>query len=260
MKRYVALWFRVTIQTTQVAFASRLGVTLFTFGKIVRFITFVFFLFVITSKTNSLAGYTLWQIILFFLTFNIIDVISQFLWRDVYRFRSYIVTGNFDMILTKPISPLFRALFGGSDILDLITLIPLLLFLTYVISHLGNVNAINILLYIILIINGLTIALALHIFVLSLGVITTEVDNAIWMVREILQLGRFPVKVYPHPISFMFTYILPIAALVTIPSHALMGIISVEGVILCLFFSVLFLSLSMWCWRKALKGYASASS
>ncbi|MBI5044975.1 MAG: ABC-2 family transporter protein [Candidatus Levybacteria bacterium] len=260
MKKYLLLWFKVTMQTTQVAFASRTGVILFTLGKIIRFIFFIFFLFIVTSKTNSLAGYTVWQIILFFLTFNLIDVISQFLWRDVYRFRSYIVSGNFDMILAKPISSLFRALFGGSDILDLFTLVPLLLFLAFVVSKLDPVSLIDIALYTVLVLNGLIIALALHVFVLALGVVTTEVDNAIWMVREITQLGRFPIKVYPHPISFLFTYILPVAALVTIPSHALMGLLTPEGIIISLAFSSLLYFSSIWCWRSALKKYASASS
>lgn len=260
MKKYIFLWMKVTSQITQVAFASRLGVILFTFGKIIRFVFFLIFLFIITSRTNSLAGYTVWQVVLFFLTFNIIDIIAQFLWRDVYRFRSYIISGNFDMILTKPISPLFRSLFGGSDVLDLITLVPLGIFFFYVVNQLDGITLVNVLLYILLVINGLVISLALHIFVLALGIVTTEVDNAIWMVREITQLGRFPIKVYPKPISFVFTYILPVAALITIPTDALLGLVSVEGIVIAVSFSVFFLALSLYCWRNALKKYSSASS
>ncbi len=260
MKKYIFLWIKVTSQITQVAFASRLGVVLFTIGKIIRFVFFLVFLFLITSRTNSLAGYSIWQVILFFLTFNIIDIIAQFLWRDVYRFRSYIISGNFDMILTKPISPLFRSLFGGSDVLDLITLVPLGVFFFYVVNQLDGITIVSGLLYILLVINGLIISLALHIFVLALGIVTTEVDNAIWMVREITQLGRFPIKVYPKPISFVFTYFLPVAALIVIPTEALLGLVTVQGILLAVIFSSLLLSISLCCWRGALQKYSSASS
>jgi len=260
MKKYFLLWLKVTIQITQVAFASRIGVVLFTFGKIIRFVFFLVFLFLITSRTNSLAGYTVWQVILFFLTFNVIDIIAQFLWRDVYRFRSYIVSGNFDMILTKPISPLFRSLFGGSDILDLLTLFPLIGFLIYVTFQIGGVGFFDVLLYILLVINGLLISLAFHIFVLALGIVTTEVDNAIWMVREITQLGRFPIRIYPKAITFAFTYVVPVAAMIYFPTQALLGILSVQGIIISVLFSIGFLLLSLYSWRGALRKYASASS
>ncbi len=260
MKKYFLIWLKITSQITQIVFASRLGVVLFTTGKIIRFILFLLFLFLITSKTNSLAGYTTWQVILFFLTFNLIDIISQFLWREVYRFRNYIVSGSFDIVLTKPISPLFSVLFGGSDILDLITLFPLLGFMWFVIQELQSVTLTNILLYLLFVINGLVIVLAFHIFVLALGIFTTEVDNAIWIFREIAQLGRVPLKIYPSPLRFLFTYIVPVAAIVTFPTHSLLGLLTFKSAMISFIFSSVLLSLSMLAWKKALKHYASASS
>lgn len=258
--RYLLLWIRVTIQTTQVAFASRLGVILFTIGKLLRFVFFIIFLFLLTSKTRTLGGYTIWEVLLFFLTFNLVDIIAQFLWREVYRFRSYIVSGSFDMVLTKPISPLLRILFGGSDVLDLITLIPLLVFMGYVITQIGDVSMANIIIYILLVSNGLIIALSFHIFVLALGVVTTEVDNAIWIFREITQLGRFPLNIYPKSVTLLFTFVIPVAAMITIPTQALLGILSFQGVVIGICLSGIFLSLSLLAWREALKRYASASS
>ena len=174
MKKYLFFWLKMTSHLSQVTFASRFGAVMFTLGKVIRFAFFLLFLFVITSKTNTLAGYTIWQVILFFLTFNLIDTIAQFLWRDVYRFRSYIISGSFDLILTKPISPLFRSLFGGSDLLDLLMLFPLLVFLGYVLTQIGPIDIVQVLLYKLLIINGLFIALSFHIFVLSLGIVLSK--------------------------------------------------------------------------------------
>ncbi|HLD01341.1 MAG TPA: ABC-2 family transporter protein [Patescibacteria group bacterium] len=250
----------MTKRITQVAFASRLGVIFFTLGKLIRFLLFLFFLLLIMQNTKADAGFTTWQIILFFITFNIVDVLSQFLLREVYRFREYVVSGNFDHILLKPISPLFRSLFGGSDILDFVTLIPLVGFLVFTVTKLDPVSILQIIFYVLLLCNSLIIAISLHIFVLALGVITTEVDNAVWLIRDITQLGRVPVDIYKSTMRTLLTFVLPVAALVTIPTKALLGIVSIEGVLLAVVFSAVLLTLSLLSWQYALKQYASASS
>ena len=98
MKKYITLWLITTGRATQVALASRLGAVLFTLGKILRFLFFLIFLILLTTRTKSLAGYSLWQVIFVFLTFNLVDILAQFFLREVYRFRSQIVSGSFDYI------------------------------------------------------------------------------------------------------------------------------------------------------------------
>lgn len=260
MKKYLKLWLVMTSRITQIAFASRFGVIFFTFGKIVRFVFFLFFLLLLVGKTKSIAGYTFWEVILLFLTFNMVDIISQFLFREVYRFRSYIVSGSFDYLLTKPVSPLLRSLFGGSDILDLITLFPLVGFLIYTITKLGTVTITGVLLYILLLANALIIMLAFHIFVLGLGVLVTEVDNAIWIFRELTALGRVPIAVYREPLSWVLTFIVPVGIMITFPVHAALGILSFQAIIVAFLISGILFFGSLRFWRYALKQYSSASS
>ena len=50
----------------------------------------------------------------FYLCFNVVDTIGQMLFREVYRFRPLIISGGFDMVLVKPLSPLVRVLLGWS--------------------------------------------------------------------------------------------------------------------------------------------------
>ena len=259
-KKFFHIWWVLTAQSTQTALASKLGASLFISGKILRFVFFLLFLIIVLSKTNIVAGYTLWQMVLFYATFNLIDTMTQFFLREVYRFRGYVISGNFDYMLTKPLSPLLRSLFGGSDILDLIPLFSLLFFIGYITLHLSGVTLLSICIYALLVINAFLIALSFHIFVIALGVITTEVDNAIWMFREMTQLGRVPIEIYREPLSFVLTFVLPVAIMVTFPARALMGTLSFQWVLIAFFFSGLFLFLSYRFWQYALKQYASASS
>lgn len=258
--RYLKVWLHLTGITTQIAFQSRFGAVVFLIGKILRFLFFLLFLYIILSKTKAIVGFSFWQIVFFYATFNLIDTLPQFFMREVYRFRSYVVSGHFDFILTKPISPLFRSLFGGSDILDLSILILSLLFIIFAAINLGGLTVVGMLTYILLVGNAFAIALAFHIFVLSVGIMTTEIDNSIMLYRDLTQMGRVPVDVYHEPLRALITFVVPVGIMMTFPAKALMGILSVKFLIISVLIGTTVFILSLWFWKFALKNYSSASS
>jgi ABC-2 type transport system permease protein len=211
------------------------------------------------SKTDTLAGYTLHQTLFFFLTFNLIDVIAQFLFREVYRFRPLIVSGSFDLVLIKPINALFRSLMGGADILDLF-IIPPLIFAVYYLGSLLGPSAGQVILYIILIANGLVIATAFHIAVLSLGIITLEIDHTIMIYRDLTNLGRLPIDIYKQPLKGILTYLIPVGIMVTLPAKAMMGLVTPVGVAMSFALGFIMMMLTLRFWKLALRQYTSASS
>src|SRR3989344_5782687 len=182
--KYFRVWWLMTSHSIQMFFFYRLGAVLFLSGKILRFIFFLGFLMLLLGKTKVLAGYNFYEVLLFYFTFSFIDSATQMLFREVYRFRYYIVSGNFDMILVKPVNALFRSLFGWTDILDFITLGPFILMVIYVLTKIPEISVLGVLSYFIFIINSLIIATSFHIAVLSLAVLTTEIDHAIMIYRD----------------------------------------------------------------------------
>lgn len=258
--RYFRIWWTLTLKSTQVAFSSRFGAALFILGKIIRFFLVLSLIILIASRTKVIAGYSLWQMILFYATFNLVDTLTQFLLREVYRFRYYVVSGDFDYFLTKPFSPLLKSLFGGCDVLDLPMIVFSVVLLVIAITHLGPISLFGVLSYLILVLSSLTIALAFHIIVLSMGILTTEVDNTIMLYRDLTQIGRFPVDIYRAPISWIITFILPIGIMMTYPAKALMGILSFYGMIISIAVSSIFLIFSLKFWQFSIKRYSSASS
>ncbi len=237
------------------------GGFLFLIGKIARFVLFFIFLFSVLSRVGSLAGYSKEQVILFFLVFNIIDVIIQFLFRGVYVFRPLIISGNFDLDLLKPLPSYFRPLLGWTDILDLITLLPLLIFTTwYIFVHQLLVSPSSLILFLFLLINSIFLGFAFHLLVCSIGVLTTEVDHLIWIYRDLTGMARFPTDIYGKGVQSVLTFVIPVVVLITVPAKALLGILSGWGVILSFLVGVLaaYLSLKFWFW--SLKKYTSASS
>lgn len=240
-------------------FNQKAALTIFLTGKLIRFFFFFGFIVFLLKGTKSLAGYNLSQTLLFFLTFNLIDTVSQFLFREVYRFRPLIVSGGFDLVLSKPINALFRSLMGGADLIDLITIVPLTV-ATFYVAGLLNPSMLQTVFYILLLLNGLIIAAAFHIFVLGLGIVTLEIDHTVMIYRDLTALGRFPVDIYKEPLKSVITFLIPVGIMVSFPAKVIMGLISPAGVIWSLIFGVLVLVLSFRFWNFALKKYTSASS
>jgi len=159
---YFRIWILMSKNSFMTVLSRKKILFLFLLGKILRFSFFTAFIYFLVLGAKGLSGYTKEQVVFFFLTFSLIDILSQFLFREVYRFRSLVVTGDLDLVLTKPVSTLFRVLMGGADVIDFITIPPLLFAVCYV-GNLFQPSYLQIFLYILLFFDGFWKATYRHI-------------------------------------------------------------------------------------------------
>lgn len=259
IEKYIHLWTKLTANSFMSVLSSRFGAALFLIGKTLRFVFFLVFLLTLFTQTEFLASYTALQMLFFFLTFTFIDTVTQLFFREVYRFRPMVVSGDFDLVLIKPVSPLFRVLMGGADPLDLLMLIPYAGSLIYVAVQLG-VTVPGVVLYFLLIANAFAIAAGFHIVVLSLAILTTEIDHTVMIYRDVTSMGRVPVDIYREPLNSIITFAIPVGVMMTFPAKAMLGLLSPRFVIIGCLIGVGFLLISLSVWRYSLSRYASASS
>ena len=262
MKRlfyYLKIWVLMSKNSFLVMLSQKFLLLLFLAGKVLRFVFFVAFLYFLVIGSESLAGYSVNQVIFFFLTFNVVDILAQFFFREVYRFRPLIVSGGFDLVLVKPMDALFRVLMGGADVIDLITIPPLIIAVFYV-GSLLNPSFLHIVLYVLLVFNALIIATAFHIAALSLGIITLEIDNTIMIYRDIVNLGKFPIGIYRQPLRTVLMYLIPVGIMISMPAKALMGMVSFWGIAVSFALGIVLLFIATKFWHYALRFYTSASN
>jgi len=258
-KKYLKIWWMMSRNSFTVVIGQKLALSVFLVGKVLRFVFFFGFLYFLLLGNSTLAGYTSNQIIFFFLTFNLIDVITQFLFREVYSFRPMIINGDFDLVLVKPISALFRVLMGGADVVDLIT-IPPLIFLTIYFGALLHPSVLNTMYYILLLANGFLIATAFHIIVLAFAIVTLEVDHMVMIYRDLTSLGRLPIEIYKQPLQAFLTYLVPIGIMISLPAKAMMGLVGIGGILVGFLVGAVALFIAFRFWNYALTKYSSASS
>lgn len=255
------IWLRLAFYAAKDELLNSWGFSLYVLGKIVRFAIFFLFLFTILGKAGSMAGYSREQVILFFIVFNLIDVLSQAIFRGVYHFRPLVVQGDFDFDLVKPLPSFFRPLFGWTDILDFITSLPLWIFFLWFLStnHLVFSTS-QWLLFFLFLVNSLVLAFSFHLAVCAVCVLTTEIDHLVMIYRDLTNLARFPADIYPPLMQGLLTFVIPIIILMTIPTKALTGLLSWQMGIISLGIAGMALVASLRFWRFSLTKYSSASS
>lgn len=256
----IKIWLMYTTNSFQQVLNNRFLVSIFLSGKLLRIGLFLVFLTFLFKGTRGIGGYSRDQIIFFYLSFNLVDTLAQLFFREVYRFRSLIISGGLDFVLVKPMNSLVRVLLGGADALDFIMLLIIgTITLWFGLSFITT-DPVRWLVYLLLVINGFILAASLHIFVLGLGIITTTVDHLIMVYRDFTSLLRIPIDLYQQPIRALLTFVIPLGIMVTFPPKSLMGLLSPDFILISFAFSLIFLTLSLIFWNYSLRYYQSASS
>lgn len=261
LSTYFAVWKIVATNALQEAFVNRWSNTLFFVGKALRFGMSLVFFMMIKENTRVLGSYTTDQMIVFFLTYQFIDLSAQIFFRGSYLFGNMVRTGEFDFFLSKPINPLFRALTWKPDINDVIFLFPSTALSIFILTQLNlNMTTESVITYVILLCNSFLIVTALHILVLTVGIITTEVDGVIWMYRDLMQLGQMPISIYQEPLRSILFFIIPIGMMITVPAEVLFNGQTSYNLVLTTTIGITSLSVSLKLWNIGLRSYSSASS
>jgi ABC-2 type transport system permease protein len=106
---------------------------------------------------------------------------------------------------------------------------------------------------------GALILYALWFTVATTSIWFTKIYNATEVLRGLLEAGRFPMGAYPAAYRFVFTFIVPVAFLTTVPAEALLGRVSTSTVLGSVGVAVVMLVGSRALWVRALRSYTGAS-
>ncbi len=107
--------------------------------------------------------------------------------------------------------------------------------------------------------SGVVLLYALWFLVATTAVWFTKIYNATEVLRGLLDAGRFPMAAYPAAYRFVFTFVVPVAFLTTVPGEALLGRASSSMIAASpLVAAVAFVAARAF-WRRALRSYTGAS-
>ena len=87
----------------------------------------------------------------------------------------------------------------------------------------------------------------------------TKIYNATEVLRGLLDAGRYPMGAYPVAYRFVFTFVVPVAFVTTVPAEVLLGRSSTSFLLASPIVAVIALIVSRLVWQRALRSYTGAS-
>lgn len=260
LARYGRIWLRTASMAMQAQLSYRLGSVGFLIGKMIRLVFFFAFVAAVFRHVESVAGYSLAETALFFLTYNLVDMSAQIFFRGVYGARRTVAEGDFDFYLVQPCSPLFRMVCSTVDFLDLLTIVPVIVMTALVFGRLPEAAWQAYAGYGLLVANGVALVFAVHVVVAALAVRTQEMDNAIWIFRNVMFMGKFPADVYGRPVRWALTVAVPVAVMTSFPAQSFLGRLSWAWTAYAFALTGAALAFGLWFWRDSVARYTSSSS
>jgi len=182
------------------------------------------------------------------------------------RVVNHVQTGTLDYVLLKPIDSQFWLSARTVSPWGLPAIAAGLGLIGWALARGGSGAAAGppapgaVLLALALLLAALVILYSLWFVLAALSIWFVKVWNATEVLRYALVAGRYPVSAYPPALRLLFTLVLPVAFLTTVPAEALLGRGSLLWAGGSLLAAVLCFAGSRLLWRYAQRFYTSASS
>ena len=214
------------------------------------------------SNVRQVAGWDLDRMFVLTGSFLVVEGLSSALFqRNMQRLSEMVNKGELDFVLIRPISSQFLVSIRYVDFGDLPTAIVGFGYVVIGLGRLGIVpGPLEIVSYLVLLVSALLSLYALWFMAVTLVLWTGRINNISAIMPPFIELGRMPSDIYRGIAKPLLTYGLPIAAIATLPSRALLGILEPTALPYQLALTVVLLWASSRFWHYSLRRYTSASS
>ncbi len=216
---------------------------------------------VIYSNVPSIAGWTREQVFFFLGVFFASDALfTTFFQRNFWTFSDLVNRGELDILLTKPINPLFLALSRWINMTAIFNFFVGLYIMLKYSGPAGFEGGWRWFLVPVWLLVGLTSALMLR-FAFSIWIFWTDRSWALSrMYYQFFAFASKPDSLFPIAIRYMLLSALPFAFIGSVPARALLHGLTLSEYAWVLGVLLSFLIVNTMLWKAGLRRYQSASS
>ncbi len=218
-------------------------------------------MFLLTSRTKSVQGWTREELFLLTAIFNImIGIFRTTVAKNMDRFAWIIHFGKLDQYLIKPVDAQFWMSFRYVNI-GAFFRIPVAIGITFYLLHLlrKSPGFLDFFLFLFLLIAGLLIIYSIWLMIMTLTIWFTNLMNLKALLDQFTGLTRYPREIFDNLVLFSLLVFMPFTLVVSVPTKFLLGKADKIEVVALFFFAFLFFFLSRTFWKFALRYYTSAS-
>ncbi len=258
--RIAAAWIRTSFsQQTR----YRMSFFLAVFGKVLRAAILVAFFQILFNRVPTIGTWdrnaTL-VLIASFMTFESLAMIT-FHRNLAYYLPDHLRKGSFDLLLVQPLPPLLNVGFRVVDLMDAVSFVPVVGLWWYIVANgMVDVSATAVVQFAASCAIAVALMFSLSTIVASLSFWTIVQTGLGRFYEQLYRIGRYPVDALGTVQGVLFTYVVPLAFVGTIPASALKGLMDWPTLVLAGSSVAVIALAARLLWRKGLRRYASASS
>ncbi|WP_163100623.1 ABC transporter permease [Peribacillus alkalitolerans] len=253
--QYVSQYLKTRLQYRTDLFVKFLSDLLFQAVNLI-------FILLVFGHTDMLNGWNRDEIIFIYGFFMIpFALFSAFF--NIWNFNEqYIVNGEMDRILTRPIHSLFQIILERMELESLFGLVTGFIIIFYSGSRLNlDIEWYDPLLFFVFSIGGALVYASIFIGIATIGFFSDSRTSIMPMMYNVGNYGRYPVDIYNKAIRFVLTWVLPFAFVGVYPSAYFLGktewysysfATPVVGLV--------FFSIAVWLWNQGVKKYRGAGN
>jgi ABC-2 type transport system permease protein len=253
--QYVGQYMKTKLQYRADMFVELLSDLLFQGVNLV-------FILVVFGHTQFLSGWSREEII-FIYGFFLVPYALFSAFFNIWDFNErYIVNGEMDRILTRPIHSLFQVILERMELESLFGAITGMIVMGYAASKLNlTFHWYDPLIFMVMVIGGALVYGGIFISLASIGFWSDAKTSIMPTMYNIGNYGRYPVDIYNRVIRFVLTWILPFAFVGVYPSAYFLGRSEWYGyAFLTPFVGIVFFVLSVMLWNSGVKRYRGAGN
>lgn len=258
--RLIKVFIRKSLQQ-EMAFRFNFFINILnTFLKLAGGLAGVFALF---ANVESLNGWNFPRVLAVLGVYMLVDAMKELFigpgLQSIAGMDGDLWTGGFDFTLLKPVPVQFYVSFRDWNPWAVVDIIAAFILLGVAGVKLGSVLTVPALgMFLVSLVISLLLVYSVMLFLIS-GAFWYLGAPLVWIYDSIIQMGRFPVSIYPGFLKLLLTWVIPVGFIVTVPAESLsvgIGFTELAGGSLLAF--VLFIAASF-VFRAGLKRYSSAS-
>ena len=219
---------------------------------------------ILFSQVETFQGWTYPQALALLGVFMTIGpLLNLFIWPSLNTLGDLggeVWQGTFDFTLLKPVSAQFQITFRNWGLWEVVNLAVGLAVLGRALTLMGqSLTPSNLAAFIFSMVIAMLIGYSI-LLILTTGVFYYLGAPLSWVFGILIEMGRYPIGIYPYWIRLLLTWVIPVGFMTTIPTQVLVGqgqgVMLLSGAVLAL----LLLLVSSVFFRRSIKRYASASS
>lgn len=259
---YISMFFQYVAQYLKTRLEYRANLLVEIFSDLLSQAVNLIFILVVFGHTSALNGWSQDEIIFIYGFFLLpYALFSSFF--NIWDFNErYIVKGEMDRILTKPIHSLFQVILERMELESLFGTITGLAVMLYAGSQLHlQIRWFDPFLFLVLVFGGVLIYAGIFVMIACISFWADARTSIMPMMYNIGNYGRYPIDIYNRVIRFVLTWILPFAFVGVYPAAYFLGKTEWYGyAFLTPLMGMIFFGLSIILWNKGVKKYRGAGS